>query len=232
MNDRIQLEIQSGVATIIMNDGKVNAMSTAMLSDISNAFDEAEKAKAVTVLAGREGMFSAGFDLKVMAGGPEAALEMVRSGADLILKFLKHPYPILSVCTGHAYPMGAFLLLSSDSRIGVDGPFKIGLNEPAIGITVPTFAVELTRHRLTPHGFAQIPTATMFAPQDAQQRGYLDSVVAAEELSQAIDAETQRLKALDIGSFQRTKQRINEQVIDAVQTALEKEYSEMASTQE
>ena len=39
--------------------------------------------------------------------------------------------------------MAAFLLLASDIRIGADGPFRIGLNEVAIGIPVPTFGLEL-----------------------------------------------------------------------------------------
>jgi hypothetical protein len=30
-------------------------------------------------------------------------------------------------CTGHAFPMGAFLLLASDIRIGADGPYILKL---------------------------------------------------------------------------------------------------------
>ena len=41
--------------------------------------------------------------------------------------------------------MGAILLFTSDVRIGAEGTFKIGLNEVAIGMPVPRFAVELGR---------------------------------------------------------------------------------------
>jgi enoyl-CoA hydratase len=66
---------------------------------------------------------------------------MVRLGAELAVRVLGFPYPVVTACPGHAYPMGAFLLLASDIRIGADGPYRIGLNEVAIGIPVPTFGL-------------------------------------------------------------------------------------------
>ncbi len=82
---------------------------------------------------------------------------MLRAGAELILRLLALPRPVLGVCTGHAYPMGAFLMLSADVRFAVAGEWRIGMNEVAIGLTVPGFAVELARHRLTPAGFERSP---------------------------------------------------------------------------
>jgi len=37
--------------------------------------------------------------------------------------------------------MGAFLIMSSDHRIAVEGDYRIGMNEVAIGLTVPRFAM-------------------------------------------------------------------------------------------
>ena len=54
--------------------------------------------------------------------------------------------------------MGSLLLLACDSRIGVRGEFKIGLNEVAIRMTLPIFAVELARDRLTPRFFQRATT--------------------------------------------------------------------------
>jgi enoyl-CoA hydratase len=45
---------------------------------------------------------------------------------------------------GNAYPMGAFLILSSDHRIAAEGDYRIGMNEVAIGLTVPRFAIRPT----------------------------------------------------------------------------------------
>ena len=70
---------------------------------------------------------------------------MVRAGVRVIERMLALPRPIVTVCTGHAYPMGAFLMLCADVRFGVPGDWNIGMNEVAIGLAVPQFAVELAR---------------------------------------------------------------------------------------
>src|SRR5262249_3464405 len=148
----IHYQLEAGVARIAIDDGKVNAMSLPMLQALDAAFDRAARDEAMVLLRStRPGIFSAGFDLKVFAANDaRASVAMVRAGAELALRVLSFPAPVLAVCEGHAFPMGAFLLLASDIRIGLDGPFKIGLNEVAIGIPVPSFALELARQRLAP----------------------------------------------------------------------------------
>ena len=223
MADRVRVEIEDGVARIALDDGKVNAMSTAMMAEIGAALGEAEKAGAVTVLRGRQGIFSAGFDLGTFQRGPAASLEMVRAGAELILRLLAFPRPLVTVCTGHAYPMGAFLMLSADVRFGLAGAFRIGMNETAIGLTVPRFALELARHRLTPPGFARIATAAMFAPEEAARLGYLDRVLPADQLDAAVAEEVHRLRQLDPPAFAATKARVNERALHAIRTAVDTE---------
>jgi enoyl-CoA hydratase len=223
MSNRTRVSIEDGIAWITMDDGKVNALSSEMIGEIGEALDAAESAGAVVVLRGREGIFSAGFDLTTFKRGPEASVAMLRAGAQVIERLLAFPHPVLTVCTGHAYPMGAFLMLSADVRLGVAGPWRIGMNEVAIGLTVPKFAVELARHRLTPPGFARIASATMFAPEEALRLGYLDRVLDADQLADAVQAEAARLRALDMPSFAATKSRTNERAIDAVRAAMNDE---------
>lgn len=223
MESRIGVASAGGVVRIRLDDGKVNAMSTEMLGEIAGALDAAEQAEAIVVLRGREGIFSAGFDLPTFSRGLDATVEMLAAGARLVERLLSFPRPVVTVCTGHAYPMGAFLMLAADVRLGIEGPWRIGMNEVAIGLTVPRFAVELARHRLAPHGFARITTAPMFGPQEAMRMGYLDRVVEADELDAALDQELDRLRALDMTHFAPTKTRINELVLRAVGTALDQE---------
>lgn len=219
----IHLEIEEEIAWITMDDGKVNALSAKMLEEIDCALDGAEAANAVVVLRGRAGIFSAGFDLKTFDRGRDAGVAMVGAGARLIERLLAFPYPVLTVCTGHAYPMGAFLMLTADVRLGISGPWRIGMNEVAIGMTVPRFAVELARHRLTADGFARITSAPMFAPDDAVRLGYLDRVVPPDAIEACVRDEAARLRALDMPSYVATKARINEHVIAAIQRAIEEE---------
>ncbi len=221
MTTRTRVEIEDGIARITMDDGKVNAISTGTIGEIGEALGAAEEAGAVAILSGRQGIFSAGFDLATFSLGLDASVEMVRAGAQLIQRLLAFPYPVLAVCTGHAYPMGAFLMLSADVRFGLAGPWRIGMNEVAIKMTVPKFAIELARHRLTPPGFARITTAPVFAPEEAMRLGYLDRVLDANELADAVKEEAARLRALDMPSFAATKARINERALDAIGAALD-----------
>jgi enoyl-CoA hydratase len=223
MGTRTRIEIDEGIAHVTLDDGKVNAMSAAMLAEIEAAFDAAEKAGALVVLRGRPGIFSAGFDLTTFQRGPAASVEMVRAGAELVLHLLAFPRPVLTVCTGHAYPMGAFLMLSADVRFALAGPWRIGMNEVAIGLTVPRFAIELARHRLAPQGFARITTAAMFAPEEALRLGYVDRVLEPAALDAAVSEEAARLRTLDMPSYAATKARINESALAAIRAAVEAE---------
>lgn len=223
MGHPIGMEIEGGIAWITMDDGKVNALSTDLIGEVGKTLDAAERAGAVAVLSGRPGIFSAGFDLPTFKRGPDATVAMLRAGAELIQRLLAFPYPVLTVCAGHAYPMGAFLMLSADVRLGVAGPWRIGMNEVAIRLTVPKFALELARHRLTPPGFARITSGAMFCPEEAQRLGYLDRVVDAGEIAGAAREEASRLRALDMPSFAATKARINERALRAIAAAVDEE---------
>ena len=124
MSERVKYELRDGIARITLDDGKVNVMSSAMLTDIGAAFDRAEREAEIVVLrSARPGIFSAGFDLKVFASGDAAkSLEMVQAGAELALRLMAFPHPTIGVMEGHAYPIGTFLLLACDVRLGARGP--------------------------------------------------------------------------------------------------------------
>jgi enoyl-CoA hydratase len=74
-------------------------------------------------------------------------------------------------------------VLTGDHRIGTEGAFQIGLNEVAIGMPVPVLAMELARDRLSRR---QMTNATLLAkiydPETAVAAGYLDEVVAPDQV--------------------------------------------------
>jgi enoyl-CoA hydratase len=154
------------IGHIVMDDGKLNVMSVEMLTALHRAFDAAERDQTVAVLSGRGKAFSAGFDLMVFADGTtEDIYAMMKLGAELALRLLSFPTPVVAACNGHALPMGAFLLMSSDIRIAAEGAYGIGMNEVAIALTVPRFAIEIARNRLTPAYFNRtVTTGQMLAP--------------------------------------------------------------------
>lgn len=227
MSQLANYELSDGVARITMDDGKVNAMSLAMLETLHGAFDRAarEEAQIVVLRSARPGIFSAGFDLKVFASGDAAAsVAMVRAGAELALKLLSFGAPVVSVCAGHAFPMGAFLILASDVRIAADAPYRIGFNEVAIGIAVPTFALEIGRQRLTPATLSRTAaTGEMFALRDAAPLGFFDHLVAEHEMDAAVARAVAGLKQIHLPSHALTKRRLRAGAIAAVRAAIDAE---------
>src|SRR5579864_7069949 len=124
MSTLVSYRRRDSVATITMDDGKVNALSLAMFTELGAAFDRAAADGAVVVLTGRPGVFSAGFDLPVLRAGGTAAAQLLHAGFELAERMLAFPAPVLVACPGHAVAMGVFLLLSGDYRIGAAGPYK------------------------------------------------------------------------------------------------------------
>jgi enoyl-CoA hydratase len=208
-----------------MNDGKVNCLSPDMLSALHGAFDRAESDKGVVLLAGREGRFSAGFDLAVFERGGDDLRNMLKAGAKLAERILSFPTPVIIACTGHALAMGAFVLLSADLRIGADGPFKIGLNEVTIGLTVPHFGIEIARQRLTPAHFSRaLLTAEIYSPESAVTAGFLDRVVpAAEVLATSREAASSFTK-LDMTAHRGTKERARAPALSALRAAMKADF--------
>jgi enoyl-CoA hydratase len=226
MTERVTYRCEAGVARITMDDGKVNVMSAAMLRDLDVALDRAHSDNAIVVLrSAREGIFSAGFDLKVFAANdPVRSLEMVRAGAELALRLLAFPNPTIGVLEGHAFPMGTFLLLACDVRIGAAGKSKMGLNEVAIGISPPGFAIELARSRLHPAWLSRTVTlGEMFEPDDAVVAGFLDRAVPVAALKGALSDVISRLKGLNTAMHALAKLKLRRQAMAAIRDAIDSE---------
>ena len=230
MSEPVTYELRDGVATVRMDDGKVNALSRTMLAGIGAALDEAEADEAVVVLMGRPGIFSAGFDLRVLQGGGPDAVPMLQEGFRLAERLLTHPRPVVVACPGHAIAMASFLLLSVDFRIGVTGEFRVTANEVAIGLTMPRAAVELCRQRLAPAYFHRaVILAEVFSPEQAMAAGFLDAVVAPETLDEAAAEAGRRFAELHPAAHRVTKQRARALSLERLRTAVEEDDVEMAA---
>jgi enoyl-CoA hydratase len=176
-------ELQDGMASIALDDGKVNALGSASLAQLNEDLDHAlsDDASAV-IITGRPGMFSAGFDLKEVRSDPGAREHLRRALIDLELRLFEFERPVIIACAGHALAAGAALLLAVDRRVGLDGPFKLGFNEAAIGVPISAATVELARYRMPMPWFESLVSGETFAPHPARAAGLLDVVVESEQL--------------------------------------------------
>ncbi len=224
-SDALQIERRDAVTVLHVDDGKVNALTFDLIASIKGAVEAADADDAVgaVVIHGREGKFSAGFDLGVMlAGDMGETVRLVADGGDLVRTFYGCGVPVVAACTGHALAAGALMLLGCDLRIGADAPAKIGLNEVAIKMVLPDWALTIATARLSKrHLQRAIVNARVTAPADAVDAGFLDEVVAPEALLDTAVAQAAELAAtLDPGAYRATVRKFRGPVLDTMEAQI------------
>jgi enoyl-CoA hydratase len=224
----VSYELNESVATITLDDGKVNVLSPAMLQTINEALDRAAKAaengevKAI-VLAGNSRVLSAGFDLSVFnSGDAAAALGMLSGGFVLSIRLLTFPVPVIIVATGPAIAMGSFMLLSGDHRVG-SPKTRCQANEVAIGMTLPISAIEIMRQRLTRAAFSRaVSMAATFTGAEAVAAGWLDEIVEVENvLPRAQQVAAEAAATLHVKAHKASKLKAREDAIAAIQAGID-----------
>jgi enoyl-CoA hydratase len=117
---------------------------------------------------------------------------------------------------------GAFILLSADHRIGVEGPFTIGLNEVQIGMTMHHVGIELARDRLRKSYFNRcVINAEMLDPTQAVEAGFLDVVVPVDDLMVTARATADRMKKLNMTAHAATKLKVRKALLETLDQAIE-----------
>ena len=214
----VTTEQRDGVLICHIDDGKANALSKEIIAAIIDVLDEAEHDASVSavVLHGRPGRFSAGFDLSVMRGDDVGAIaDLVCDGGMLVRHMYGAKIPIVAACTGHALAAGALVLLGCDLRIGADVDCKIGLNEVAIAMVLPDWAFTIAVDRLSKrHLQRAVATARLTDAAGAVDVGYLDEVVAADDLLDVAVARAAEFATLDQRAYAGTIRRLRGEVLD------------------
>ncbi len=217
-------ELIDHVAVVTMDDGKANVFGPDMIAALNGHLDRAADEAKVVLLSGRPGLFSGGFDLRVIRGDDqEVWRDMTRGGARLLMRLYGLPQPLVIASTGHAVALGALCLLTGDYRVGADGDFRIGLNETAIGLALPPFAVMLADERLSRRHLARASLgATIFSPAEAKDAGFLDEVVAPQDLRESALDVARQMVDLDGSAFAGTKRGLRGASIARVLEGLER----------
>jgi enoyl-CoA hydratase len=209
MSDALMIEHRGPVTVLHLDDGKANALSFDLIAAIRAAVTEAEQNDAIgaVVIHGREGRFSGGFDLGVMFGGDmEQIIGLVSDGGDMVRHLWGSSIPVVAACTGSAVAAGALTLLGCDVRVGADVPCKIGLNEVAIKMVLPDWALTIALERLSKrHVHRATANARLTGAHAAVDVGFLDEVVPADRvLDRAVEIATELAETLDPSSYRRT----------------------------
>ena len=212
----------NGVAVIQMDDGKANALSYSMLDALTAALDRAESEANAVILTGRPGRFCAGFDLKTMSASPESAVQLLTRGSEVMMRLYGFSLPVVVACSGHAIAGGVLLNNCGDVRIGIEGDFRLGLNEVAIKMPLPILAIEIARARLSPAALTEATLgARLFTSAEAVTAGYLDQIVPPDQLMDSAFAVAEAWGAYDRHAFHESKKRLRGMTIQYIEDTLE-----------
>ena len=221
MNEIVTYQSEENYAIITINNGKANAISHEVIAGLNLSLDKAEQEDKIVILTGTAGIFSGGFDLKVMTKSPESAIELVTKGSKLSLRILSYPKPIILACNGHAIAKGAFLLLSADYRIGIEGDFKIGLNEVLIGMTMHNAGIAIAKARLSEvYMNRSVVNAEIFNPKEAIKAGFLDMIVPESHLMPTAIKVADMFSKLSKKAHAETKLKVRQQHLADLENAI------------
>lgn len=217
----IRYQIERGVATISIDDGKVNALSLDTFNQVDAALDAVMGQAHAIVLRGRQGVFSAGFDLPTLRRRDTAARRLVRQGFELLVRLLTTPACVIAVVEGHAVAMGSFLLLVADLRLGAAGDYRVTANEVAIGLTLPHTAVALMRGRLAPNWLGRVALLSEpLNPAAACAAGFLDELTAGAAIDALLGERLAAVGRLDARALRASKARLQAPLVAELERAI------------
>lgn len=219
MSDSLTIERCDRVMVLHLDDGKANALTIELISEIVAAIVEAERDDdlGAVVIHGRDGRFCGGFDLGVMMGGDmEQIVTLVADGGDMVRTLWGCGLPVVAACTGSAVAAGALTLLGCDVRVGADVPAKIGLNEVAIRMVLPDWAITIATERLSRrHVHRATANARLTGSAEAVDVGFLDEVVAADQvLDRSVEIAAELASTLDAQAYRATVKKVRGEVLD------------------
>ena len=224
MTDKIAtLKKEGNVSIITLDDGKANVFSPEMSHQINECLDQVATEEGCLVIAGKEGMFSGGLDLKIIQSGDiERIQEMSSKAFKLLARIFSFPRPVIAACTGHAVALGTFLLCCCDYRIGVKGEFMLGANEMRTNMVIPTPILELIKFRVSnTHKYRAVLGAEMYKLEDSISAGLIDEVVDQDLLMTTVTEKAKDLATMGHPSYSMTKELFIAEPMSKINAAME-----------
>lgn len=209
---RLTLEKREGIGAISLDDGKANAIQEELLAQLDVALETCERDPDLhaVVIAGRDGFFSAGLDLKLMPSLGEAELRAtLQHLCETTCRLFTFPKPVVVAITGHAVAGGAVLALCADVRVAAEGTYRIGLSEVAIGVPLPSFILNVAREVIPAAAMTPVCLhGTLVGPEEALRSGVVQEVGPLGEVRERAAAQARRLGQLKQAAYLSTKRRI------------------------
>lgn len=222
----VRFSIEEGVATITIDNPPVNVLSTEVLHELREALDQvmSEGARAI-VLTGAGRFFSAGADLKEIAGlsTPEEGKDKSRLGLGVLDKIEKSPVPVIAAINGTALGGGAELAQACHIRICAERA-RLGQPEIKLGI-MPGWGGTQRLPRLAGKGKAleMMLSGEPITAAEAKEAGLVDRVAPDREVLAQAQAFAASVAEKSRFAIQRILRAVREGLDMSLQEGLELE---------
>ena len=218
------LSKENDISIIKLDDGKANAFSYDMLSQVNELLTQVPRDSGALVITGREGLFSGGFDLKTLATGDmEKITKMVQLGYNLLLELFSFDRPIVAAVSGHSIALGLFVTCSADYRIAIDGKYVCQANEVRNNMDIPTQIMEILKARVDKKYFyPAVYHSDVYSVQESIKVGLIDQVVSEDQFMERVMEKAKELATLPHPFYANTKKTAQDDVRQKISDAIEK----------
>lgn len=174
-----------GIHEIRMARAPVNALDIGLVQALREAVVDAPAngARGI-VLSGAQGMFSAGVDVPALIQRDRAGVrEFWDKFFALCGAIAASSIPTVAAITGHSPAGGAVMSLFCDYRVMAHGPYKIGLNEVQVGLSVPE-PIQFAMRRILGGYRAErmLVAGAMVDAEQAHAIGLVDELATVEQV--------------------------------------------------
>jgi enoyl-CoA hydratase len=218
-------ELTEGVTIVRLDNPPVNALDLSLLEVVIASM---RKVEGPVVITGSGRCFSAGVDLRALAdGGTEYVDRFVTALSEAFLAVFDHPAPVIAAINGHAIAGGCVLALCADVRLMSAG--TIGLTELSVGVPFPVAALEICRFAMGTSVTRAALRAKTISAETALAQGWVDAVVANDELIAQATATARELGQYSPAAYAATKRQLHQPAHVAIAAGAEMDAKVRAS---
>lgn len=217
---------EDGILLVTLDKPPANAIDEALLAALDAAIEaaRAEDSVRAVILTGAGAFFSGGFDFAAPRRDDVVATELYAQYRRAHVNLLSLPKPTLAMVNGHATAGGLILALACDYRLGVEGDYRVGLNEVAVGASYPRAASEIVRLRLS-HACASelILRASLHRADQAVRLGLVEELIAEADFEDAVFERAGRLAKFPREAYAHAKAALVAEAVGRIEAETEEE---------
>ncbi len=218
----VEIKHSDQLAMVILKRGKVNALNSDIIHELSNRFDDLRKNDSVevVVLTGNGSFFSFGLDVpELLTYSKEEFTQFLVDFTNFYTDLYVFSKPVIAAINGHAIAGGCMLATACDYRIMASGKGKISLNEVTFGATVFAGSVEMLKGCAGYRNAEMILySGKMYEAGEALDIGLVDQIAPPEDLMKVANDKARWFTQRDMIAFKSLKALLREPIAEQMRS--------------